>query len=269
MCAVLFFVFVFLWWGGAFHRGKQTERSTLNTRAGRWYWTSHLLLSTMTWLHALHLQYSPFQRISMQHFGRKQSHCIDIKTSSRFSSTKGSAGISGIVTVCLSITGPQWVACVLISPQMLCKINPFRLRKKLVVTSCFEVAIYILQWRSLCEQLSDVFFFSFFVITRRHFTLFTIYLTPEKWYISFVVFNVLPQWWKMAKVTCVSLHEWIIFFSISRGKFYTSIYIYRSFSCCQWKQKILFKVSVWLVEVAVPKLLMIGRKQTPSSVEWF
>lgn len=57
--------------------------------------------------------------------------------------------------------------------------------------------------------------------TRRHFTLFTVYLTPEKWYNSFVVFNVLPQWWlKMAKVVC--------FCSMSEGIFflYKTIYYF-------------------------------------------
>lgn len=36
---------------------------------------------------------------------------------------------------------------------------------------------------------------------------------------------------------------------------------YILFSCCQWKQKILFKVSLRSVsvEVAIPKLLMIGK----------
>lgn len=44
------------------------------------------------------------------------------------------------------------------------------------------------------------------------------------------------------------------------------------YSCCQWKQKILIKVSVWMVsvEIAVPKTFHDWKKkQTPSSVEWF
>lgn len=58
----------------------------------------------------------------------------------------------------------------------------------------------------------------------------------------------------MAKVTCVSLHVWIFFcfFLNLQGEI---LHKHILFSCCQWKQKILFKVSLWLVlvEVAVPK----------------
>lgn len=81
----------------------------------------------------------------------------------------------------------------------LCKINPFHLRKKktlgdfLFWGSHLHIAIKVklLFILLFSEQL---FIVSYWFRTRRHFTLFTIYLTPGKWYISFVVFNVLPQW---------------------------------------------------------------------------
>jgi len=48
----------------------------------------------------------------------------------------------------------------------------------------------------------------------------------------------------------------------SRGKFYTSFIL---FSCCQWKQKFLFKVSLLLVSVRLR--LQSQENVKPSSVE--
>lgn len=126
-----------------------------------------------------------------------------------------------------------------------CKMNPFHLRKKkkkhgwLLV---FEVAIYILAMKvsffvsSVSATLGCFSLHKF--STRRHFTLFTIYLTPETWYISLVVFNVLSAAVENGKVTCVSLCEWMFFFSQSPGEI---LHKYILFSCCQWEQKILLK----------------------------
>lgn len=117
-----------------------------------------------------------------------------------------------------------------------CKINPFQSRKKkLRVTSCYEVAIYIfamkvsffVSFAFFCATFGCFFSFHKFS-TRRHFTLFTIYSTPEKWYISLVVFNVLSAVVENGK-SHLCFIAWVdvsFFFSISRGKFYTSIYYF-------------------------------------------
>lgn len=62
---------------------------------------------------------------------------------------------------------------------------------------------------------------------------------------------------------------WIFFLNLQGEILHKYIILY---SCCQWKQKILIKVSVWMVsvEIAVPKTFHDWKKkQTPSSVEWF
>lgn len=71
------------------------------------------------------------------------------------------------------------------------------------------------------------------------------------------------------KVTCVAL--WISFFFLNfQGEI---LHKHILFSCCQWKQKFLFKVSFWLnlgffvfFFVRTVQKKMVG---TASSVEWF
>lgn len=201
-CVLFQYNFFFFKWREVFHRGK-AEGWTLNTRAGILN-QSHLLLSTKTRLHALHLQRSLSPR------WRKWSHCMNNKTMSQFCSTKDLQALVAIITVWqwevhhqTPIIGSHCFVnstfeCCQFPTIDLCKINPFHLRKKTKNWVTYEVAIYILPLRwsffLYCCSQSNLLFFSHSFRTRRHFTLFTIYLTPGKWYISFVVFNVLPQW---------------------------------------------------------------------------
>ena len=103
-CVLIFFSFFFLVKKRSFpQKVEQTEGSTLTEHMGaKWYWNqSHLLFFFYLQrhdLHALHPQWSPSLRTSLYQtntWRRKQLHCIDNKTISQFSSTKGSAGISG------------------------------------------------------------------------------------------------------------------------------------------------------------------------------
>lgn len=66
------------------------------------------------------------------------------------------------------------------------------------------------------------------------------------------------KWQKSPVFHCMS--GCFFFFLNLQGEI---LHKYILFSCCQWEQKILFKVSLWLVEVAVQKkkLLMIGKKK--------
>lgn len=164
---MLFQNFFFFKWREVFHRGK-TEGLTLNTRPGILNRT-HLLLSTKTRLHALHLQWSLSPR------WRKRS---DNKTMSQFCSTKDLQALVAIITVWrwefhhqTPIIGSHCFVnstfeCCQFPTVDLCKINPFHLRKKkknLWVTSCYEVAIYILPLRwsffLYCWSQSNLLFF--------------------------------------------------------------------------------------------------------------
>lgn len=97
MCAVFLFLVKRSFSTGGF---KQTEGSTLNTWAGNDVVTRVTCLffyiykrhDCMHYICSDHL----FRGALNQHLRRKQLHCIDNKTISRLSSTKGSAGISGI-----------------------------------------------------------------------------------------------------------------------------------------------------------------------------
>lgn len=107
---------------------------------------------------------------------KKRSHCMDNKTMSQFCSTKDLQALVAIITVWqwefhhqTPIIGSHCFVystfeCRQFPTIDLCKINPFHLRKKkLWVTSCYEVAIYILPLRwsfflSLFSEQTFIFF---------------------------------------------------------------------------------------------------------------